>query len=163
MKFGLILKGPVDKLKARAGKLNPGAPLIVVDENTFSDKDLSAVFVFKPFRDTADHFNQLREKEGLQPFFVIDVPLQSVSSKDVRSSIRSRLIEILKEGPAYGYLIYKKYRTRHGNISLRLVYYHLNKGEKDGLFEVVDVEQASGDFSWGDSTKRKYYKLKFPV
>lgn len=163
MKFGIILKGPVDKLKARADKLNPEAPIIVVDENSFMDKELSAVFVFRPFRDTADHFNSLRAKKKLQPFFVVDVPLQAVSPKDVRNSVRSRIVEILKESPAYGYSVYKKYRSRFGSVSLRLIYYHLRKGEEDGLFEVVDVEKASGEFSWGESSKRKYYKLKFPV
>ncbi len=161
MKLGIIPEGPADRLIARAKKLNPTAPIVVVDSNTFKDPDIFAVLVFQPFRDRVDHFNSLREKLKLHPFVVVDVPLSSFGS--VRNSMRARIIEILKEGPAYGYEVFKKYQQRHGKVSLRLIYYHLTKGAKDGIFEVADVKEARGDFSWGPSTKRKYYRLKFPV
>ena len=161
MKFGIISEGPADRLIKRAKKLNPKASIVVIDDNTYKD-DIFAVFVFKPFRDKADYFNSLREKEKLHPLSIVDVPLAGMA-KQVRSSIRSRIVEVLKEGPAYGYEIYKKYKSRYGGVSLRLIYYHLMKGEKDGLFEVKDVKSSKGDFSWGPSTRRKYYKLKFPV
>ncbi|TRO62008.1 hypothetical protein E2P64_00555 [Candidatus Bathyarchaeota archaeon] len=161
MKFGIISEGPADRLIKRAKKLNPKASIVVVDETTYKD-DIFAVFVFKPFRDRADYFNGLREKAKVQPFTIVDVPLSGMA-RQVRSSVRSRIVEILREGSAYGYEIFKKYKARYGDISIRLVYYHLSKGEKDGLFEVKDIKNTKGNFSWGASTKRKYYKLKFPV
>jgi hypothetical protein len=161
VKFGIISEGPADRLIKRAKKLNPKASIVVVDDNTYKE-DIFAVFVFKPFRDRADYFNGLREKAKLPPFSIVDVPLSGAAGQ-VRNSVRSRIVELLKDGPAYGYEIYKKYRSRYGDISLRLVYYHLAKGEKDGLFEVKDVKSSKGNFSWGPSTRRKYYKLKFPV
>jgi hypothetical protein len=162
VKFGVIPRGPTDRLIKRAKKLNPKASIVVVDDNTYNDPEIFAVFSFKPYRSKADYFNGLREKEGLRPFAVVDVPLTG-TVQPVGSSVRLRIAEILKEAPAYGYEIYKKYRAKHGNISLRLIYYHLRKGEKDGLFQIKEVKTTKGDFSWGTSTKRKYYKLKFLV
>lgn len=160
MKFGLILKGPVDRLREKARKINPNTPVVVVDDTTYNDKALFAVFVFKPFRNQADHFNTLREKEGLKPFAIVDMPLHK--EQEVHS-IRARIVDILKEGPAYGYEIFKKYRSRHGNISMRLIYYHLKRGESEGLFEIGEIREMTGDFSWGVSSRRKYYQLKAPV
>ena len=160
MKFGLILNGPVEDLKFRANKLNPEVPIIIVDENTYDDVELFVVFVFEPFRKKADNFNELRLKKKISPFAIMEFPLHKIRPI-VKNSVRSRIVEILKEGTAYGYQIFKKYRARYGEISLRLIYYHLKKGEKDGLFEMTEFEEATGDFSWGGTTKHKYYKLKF--
>jgi len=162
MKFGIILNGPVEDLKFRAKKMNPEVPVIIIDENTYDDAEIFAVFVFEPFRSKANNFNKLRVKKGLSPFAIMEFPLNKINLV-VKNSVRSKIADILKEGPAYGYQIYKKYKARHGAISIRLIYYHLKKGEKDGLFEVTDFEEVVGDFSWGTSSKHKYYKLKFLV
>ncbi len=162
MKFGLILNGPVEDLKFRANKLNPNVPLIIIDENTYDDVDLFVVFVFEPFRKKAEHFNELRLQKKISPFAIMEFPLHKVRPI-VKNSVRSRIVEILKDGKAYGYQIFKKYKERYGKISIRLIYYHLQKGEKDGLFEKVEIEEKSGNFSWGGTVKHKYYKLKFLV
>jgi hypothetical protein len=163
MKFGIILKGPADKLTERAKKLNPDAPVVVVDNSTYKDEDLFAVFVFKKYRDLADKFNDKRQKENIRPFAIVDVPLGKREVNLKANSVRGRIYEILKEGPSYGYEIYKTYKERYGNISMRLIYYHINKGEKDNLFELAKIEKSDGDFTWGGTSVRKYYKLKSSI
>ncbi|MBR9689896.1 MAG: hypothetical protein GOV01_03305 [Candidatus Altiarchaeota archaeon] len=158
MKFGIIPKGPTDQLTERANKLNPDILVMVVDNTTYNDPDLFAVFVFKPYRAKADKFNAMREKEKTKPFAIVDVPL-SKPKYEVRNSVRARIVEILKDEPAYGYQIYKKYKATYGNISIRLIYYHLTRGKKDGLFEIAEIKESEGDFSWGMSTRHKYYRL----
>jgi DNA-binding PadR family transcriptional regulator len=160
MKFGLILQGPAEVLTERARKINSSVPIIVVDENTYKDPELFAVFAFRNFRRIADDFNARRLNQNLPQFSVMDFPLPQLTQSS-RTSVRQRISEILREGPAYGYGIFKKYCTRYGKISMRLIYYHLARGEKDGLFEVSDLKQEKGDFSWGEASQRKYYKLKF--
>lgn len=160
MKLGIISNGPADQLVEKAKELNPKASVVVVDETTYRDPELAAVFVFEPYRSRAEEFNDQRREAGVDPFSIVDVPL-SRSGRRAKHSVRQRIVEILKEGPAYGYEIYKKYRARHGDVSLRLIYYHLNRGLDEGLFKVADVKEKEGDFSWGPSTRRKYYELKF--
>jgi hypothetical protein len=160
MKFGLILQGPVEVLTERARKINSSVPIIVVDENTYKDPELFAVFAFRSFRRIADDFNTRRISQNLAPFSVMDFPLPQVAQSS-RTSVRQRISEILREGPAYGYEIFKKYCARHGKISMRLIYYHLAKGEKSGMFEASGLKQEKGEFSWGEASQRKYYKLKF--
>jgi hypothetical protein len=152
VKFGIISEGPADRLIKRAKKLNPNTPVVVVDDSTYKDPEIFAVFVFKPHRAVADRYNELREKAGARPL--------GKGQPEIRSSVRARIAGILRDGPAYGYEIYKEYRAHYGEISLRLVYYHLKQGAERGLFEVADVKESEGDFSWGPSTRRKYYKLK---
>ncbi|MBR9681015.1 MAG: hypothetical protein GOU98_04305 [Candidatus Altiarchaeota archaeon] len=159
MKFGIILKGPADKLTERAKKLNPATPIVIVDESTFNDPQLFAVFVFKKYRSIADKYNEKREKQNLKPFAIVDIPLGTKPTVSI-NSVRGRIAEILKDGPAYGYEIFKKYKLKYGNVSMRLIYYHINRGEKDHLFEIDKLEESDGNFSWGAKTVRKYYRLK---
>jgi len=161
MKFGIVPKGPADKLTKKAKALNPSTPILIVDKSTCFDSELFAVFVFTKYRTDADAFNSKREKAGLRPFAIVDVPFGEKEIKVLPAdSVRGRIVQILKEGPAYGYEIYKKYKKRYGNISMRLIYYHISRGQKDNLFEIDTVKQSEGNFSWGGKATRKYYKLK---
>lgn len=80
--------------------------------------------------------------------------------RPVRSEIRQHIVDILHNmGKAYGYEIYKVYRQIFPKISLRTVYYHLQKGLDMGIFKVEEIQREEGDYSWGGTTERKYYSL----
>ncbi len=80
--------------------------------------------------------------------------------RPTRSVIRQNLIEILQfMGEAYGYQLYKAYREIFAPVTLRVIYYHLNKGKAIGEFEVAGVKKTSGSYSWGPEAERVFYKL----
>ncbi|MBD3202744.1 hypothetical protein GF327_00485 [Candidatus Woesearchaeota archaeon] len=76
------------------------------------------------------------------------------------SNIRRNIVEILnyiKKG--YGYEIYKIYRNFFPKVTMRSIYYHLNKGVELGIFKIENIEQEKGEYSWGESAKKIYYTL----
>ncbi|MBU0980978.1 MAG: hypothetical protein KJ709_09335 [Nanoarchaeota archaeon] len=80
--------------------------------------------------------------------------------RPTKSAVRERIKEILAGiGQGYGYDIYRRYKEKHGKVTMRLIYYHLKKGVDLGELEVQKVETEKGDFSWGDSAEKVYYKL----
>ena len=80
--------------------------------------------------------------------------------RPVRSAIRQNVVEILyymKKG--YGYEIFKAYIDLFPAVTMRSIYYHLNKGTEIGEFKVAEIRSEKGNFSWGDTVKKTYYAL----
>jgi hypothetical protein len=76
------------------------------------------------------------------------------------SPIRDRMTRLLEElGPQCGYNLYKEYVSRFPKVTMRVVYYHLNKGVELGIFVVDDVRIENGNYSWGTAAKKIYYSL----
>ncbi len=76
------------------------------------------------------------------------------------SKVRQNVVEILHfMGDAYGYQIYKAYKDLFPAVTLRVIYYHLNKGKQLGEFEVCEVKKTKGDYSWGGEAEKIFYKL----
>ena len=77
------------------------------------------------------------------------------------SQIREEIVELLhflKE--AYGYELYKKYcHVFNKKVSMRSIYYHLNKGVELGIFNLKEVRNVQGDFSWGSGAKQVIFEL----
>lgn len=77
------------------------------------------------------------------------------------SQIRDNLVELLfhlKE--AYGYSLYKNYKKVFPErISMRSVYYHLSKGADLNIFNIKEVQEVKGNYSWGTGTKRVIFVL----
>ncbi|MDD9953249.1 MAG: hypothetical protein OXR66_02855 [Candidatus Woesearchaeota archaeon] len=76
------------------------------------------------------------------------------------SKVRQNVVEILyfmKQG--YGYEIYKVYKELFPAVTLRVIYYHLRKGQQLGEFEVAEVKKTKGNYSWGGEAEKIYYKL----
>jgi len=76
------------------------------------------------------------------------------------SKIRQNIIEILyhiKEG--YGYDIYKTYIAIFPKVTMRSIYYHLNKGAEMKVFKIHKVKVEKGNYSWGKSVEKIYYSL----
>lgn len=78
-----------------------------------------------------------------------------------KSDIRDEMVELLyhlKE--AYGYDLYKKYcKVYDKKVSMRSIYYHLNKGVELGIFNLKEVRDVKGDFSWGSGAKQVIFQL----
>ena len=75
------------------------------------------------------------------------------------SIVRQNIIELLFiKGKGYGYQIHKWYLENFPVVSQRVIYYHLKKGVVTNEFQVETVN-TKGDFSWGSSSERNYFKL----
>jgi len=80
--------------------------------------------------------------------------------RPLKSAIRQNIIEILyylQEG--YGYQINKIYQEIFPKVTSRSVYYHLRKGVQTKEFEVKEVREEKGDFTWGSSVEKVIYIL----
>jgi len=76
------------------------------------------------------------------------------------SDVRQRIIEIVKHlGKDYGYNIFKVYSKIFPEVSMRLVYYHLNKGVELGVFNSERIQSVQGNYSWGDTAQKVFYSL----
>ena len=80
--------------------------------------------------------------------------------RPVYSAIRQNIVEILFFlGKGYGYDIYRIYREVFPKVTLRSIYYHLNKGVALGEFKIEKIEREKGDYSWGETAEKIYYSL----
>lgn len=151
-----------------------------------TNSNYQAIVVTSDTKKAALTINERRLAAGLAPLIMVEVPL--VLAKDgkpitssrirtgqidgqgnllaaeapIKNEIRRAIFNFLKShGPAYGYEIYKGLKKEFSKPpSLRLVYYHLGKGEADGLFQVAEVKAMQGGYSWGKNVERIYYMVK---
>lgn len=154
-------EGYTEYLMKRAQEFSRGraeVKLLKKEEDAL-DPELYTFFVLKGYRKEAEILNDLRASSGLPEAMIVEVPKPSFKQIFIKNKVRARIAHILSEKPLHGYEIYKKYRQLFGKINPRLIYYHLEKGVELGIFEVVKVEEAFGEFSWGRASTRKYYKL----
>ena len=162
MLFLVIPRGDLtDYLIEKARQFGGGKVNVKVleAESDALDPELVSIFVLKGYREEAEVLNRLRASKGLPEAFIVEVPKPVVKRRIIRNPVRVRIAQILSKGPMHGYAIYKKYRELFGKVSMRLIYYHLERGLREGIFEVVDVDEVEGDFSWGRRAMRKYYRL----
>ncbi len=80
--------------------------------------------------------------------------------RPIGSEIRNNIIEILAaKGKAYGYGLYKTYIRIFPKVTMRSIYYHLQKGIKLGEIKVAEIRKEKGDYSWGSEVEKVYYGL----
>lgn len=80
--------------------------------------------------------------------------------RPVKSIIRQNIIEILHfMKSAYGYDLYKEYIEIFPKVTMRSIYYHLNKGIKIKEFEIDKIQKEKGHYSWGPEAEKIYYRL----
>ncbi len=80
--------------------------------------------------------------------------------RPLKSQIRQNIVEILyfmKEG--YGYDICKVYMNIFPKVTMRSIYYHLNKGINTKEFKISQVKVEQGNYSWGKTVEKTYYAL----
>jgi hypothetical protein len=77
------------------------------------------------------------------------------------SPIRTNIICILAAlKKANGYQIYKVYKQLYAPCSLRVIYYHLQRGVQYGLFVIDSVVETKGSYSWGTTSQQAFYRLE---
>lgn len=80
--------------------------------------------------------------------------------RPIGSEIRQNIIELLFHmDKACGYNLYKIYCQIFPKCTQEVVYYHLRKGVLTNEFELEEVKQEKGTYSWGSTVEKKYYKL----
>ena len=80
--------------------------------------------------------------------------------RPLKSIIRQGIVEILYfSNSMYGYDIFKIYNTIFPAVTQRSIYYNLHKGEQIGEFKVSKIKSEKGNYSWGESAERIYYRL----
>ncbi len=80
--------------------------------------------------------------------------------RPTKSKIRQNIVEILHVlGKGYGYNIYKSYRAIFPKVTMRSIYYHLNKGVETEEFKIAEVKKEQGNYSWGNMVTKTYYAL----
>ena len=80
--------------------------------------------------------------------------------RPVKSQIRQNIVEMLfVMNSAYGYKIHKYYNELFPACTRENIYYNLRKGVKIGEFELAEVKQEKGEYSWGTVVEKKYYTL----
>lgn len=80
--------------------------------------------------------------------------------RPIGSPIRQNIVEILyflEKG--YGYQIHKIYNQIFTPCTNEVIYYHLKKGVSTGEFELEEIKTEKGNYSWGESVEKYYYKL----
>ena len=80
--------------------------------------------------------------------------------RPILSEIRQNIIDILYfAGKLHGYEVYKVYLQLFPKCVQKSIYYNLKKGAALGEFEIEEIKQEQGNYSWGDSAKKVYYKV----
>jgi len=80
--------------------------------------------------------------------------------RPAKSKVRQNLIEILHfTGKNYGYDLYKVYTSIFPRVTMRLIYYHLQKGVSLGEIKSNKTVKEKGNYSWGDEVEKTYYEL----
>jgi len=83
-----------------------------------------------------------------------------VQGRPVKSVVRDRLIEILFViGKDTAYNLHKHYVSIFGKCSQRNIYYQLQKGKDLDLFQIEEIVDEKGNFSWGETARKVYFKL----
>ena len=83
-----------------------------------------------------------------------------VRGRPTNSIVRNHLAEILfVVDKKSAYELHKHYLVLFGPISQRNIYYQLQKGVSLEEFEVEEIIDEKGSFSWGSTTRKVYYKL----
>lgn len=76
------------------------------------------------------------------------------------SSIRQNIVDLLAYiGEAYAYTVYKEYIKYFPKVTMRSIYYQLQKGLETGEFVIKKVLQEQGNYSWGSVAEKTYYGL----
>lgn len=84
----------------------------------------------------------------------------SVMGRPAKSIVRDRLAEMLFiVGKITAYDAHKHYVQIFSGITQRNVYYQLRRGVDLGEFEISDVIDEKGEYSWGSTSRKVYFGL----
>jgi DNA-binding PadR family transcriptional regulator len=79
--------------------------------------------------------------------------------KKIDKELMEAVLSSLSNGEKTGYEIYKEIKKGGRKVSSRIVYHYLYTALKDGKVTVENKNEL-GNFSWGNTVRKKYYKLR---
>lgn len=74
----------------------------------------------------------------------------------IRENIK-KILSIIEE--INGYDLYKIYIEVYPKVTMRSIYYHLTKGQELNEFKIKRIIEQKGDFSWGSTSRKVFYKI----
>ena len=80
-------------------------------------------------------------------------------ARKIDKELMEAIISALSNGEKTGYEIFKEIKNRGRKVSSRLVYHYLYLALKEGRV-TVETKNELGNFSWGNTVNKKYYRLK---
>ena len=80
-------------------------------------------------------------------------------TRKIDNELMEAVINALSDGEKTGYEVYKELKKNGKNVSSRLVYHYLYTALKHGKVG-VESKNELGNFSWGHTVRKNYYRLK---
>lgn len=74
----------------------------------------------------------------------------------IRENIK-KILSVVEE--INGYDLYKIYIEVYPKVTMRSIYYNLTKGQELNEFKIKRVIEEEGDFSWGSTSRKVFYKI----
>ena len=78
--------------------------------------------------------------------------------KLINQELLNDILSLLTNNKLTGSELYARLRHKHQGLSKRLVYHYLYLGVEKGYLK-VETRNELGDFSWGKTAEKKYYRL----
>ncbi len=79
--------------------------------------------------------------------------------RKIDKELMEEILATLSNGGKTGYEIFKEIKKEGRKISSRLVYHYLYLALKESKV-TVETKNELGNFSWGNTVNKKYYRLK---
>ncbi|MCL4373043.1 hypothetical protein M1384_03200 [Candidatus Parvarchaeota archaeon] len=79
--------------------------------------------------------------------------------RKIDKELMEEILATLSNGGKTGYEIFKEIKKGGRKISSRLVYHYLYLALKESKV-TVETKNELGNFSWGNTVNKKYYRLK---
>ena len=80
-------------------------------------------------------------------------------ARKIDNELMEEILSELSGGEKTGYEIFKEIKKRGRKVSSRLVYHYLYLALKEDKIS-VETKNELGNFSWGNTANKKYYRLK---
>ncbi|MGC8533036.1 MAG: hypothetical protein ACP5MV_00155 [Candidatus Parvarchaeum sp.] len=79
--------------------------------------------------------------------------------KKIDKELMESVLSSLSNGEKTGYEIYKEIKKEGRKVSSRIVYHYLYLALKEGKVTVENKNEL-GNFSWGNTVRKRYYRLR---
>lgn len=79
--------------------------------------------------------------------------------RKIDKELMEAVLSSLSNGEKTGYEIYKEIKKDGRKVSSRIVYHYLYLALKEGKVTVENKNEL-GNFSWGNTVRKRYYKLR---
>ena len=80
-------------------------------------------------------------------------------ARKIDNELMEEILSELSSGEKTGYEIFKEIKKKGRKVSSRLVYHYLYLALKEDKIS-VETKNELGNFSWGNTANKKYYRLK---